>query len=210
MKLVQMKALLLGTVVGDHWNSLGEITNNSIVHVDPNNKLEEGRYTDPIVTQDVAKKLEDAGFAKRVKDVRFEKGIVYMDGAPGNADEAAERLAQFREADTDHQQPAALDSRETVNFPDRAAVSGGAGGGEDTLLNDVDAAPVPRAPNFSGRPAPTSNPGDAERRAAAATKATPKPTAKKAPARKAAAKAAPKPAPTPAPAPAPAPDTGGN
>ena len=56
--LVSMIALAQGTVVG----SIG------IVHVDPDNHTEDGRYTHPVVPEDVAVQLEQARMAKRAED----------------------------------------------------------------------------------------------------------------------------------------------
>ena len=72
--LISMIALAQGTVVG----SVG------IVHVDPDNHSENGRYSHPVVPEDVALKLEEAGFAKRDEN----SVAAQPDGSGGYAGEA--------------------------------------------------------------------------------------------------------------------------
>lgn len=143
--LVQMKALLLGTVVGDQVNSVGDVNSNCIVHVDPDNKRENGRYSDPLVTEDVARKLEAAEFAERVGEVDFVPGVPLSSGV--SADAAAERVKAVSEIDADVAgSVSGLDTHNSVNFVDGDKMRGGVQATdpvEDVEGDDADAAPAP-------------------------------------------------------------------
>jgi hypothetical protein len=192
-RLVLMNALLVGTVVGPQVNSAGEPVGDQIIHVDPNNDAENGRYSRPVVTEEVAQLLEKNGFAERAKgradsrvaprDVRSELEAEIDAGLE-------DRLAEVIDADNEHLQPSALSSRQLVNFQNGDQIRGGAGPapGTPTFDDDGDDAPAAPAARISPKLAGAT---------AAKAPAAPKPKAapKRAPARSAAA--APKPAETP-------------
>lgn len=148
MKLIQMKAVNVGTVVADAVSPIGEVNTGCIVHVDPASVLENGRYSDPLVTEDAAKKLEAGQFAVRVGEVEFTPGVPLSAlGAitPINADVAAEQVAEFAEFDADGPGfgVSGLDTRDSVAHPDGARIRGGVEGlpGEGIEAGDEDAAP---------------------------------------------------------------------
>jgi hypothetical protein len=134
-KRVLMKAKAVGTVVDAQSN---------IIHVDPDNKNEKGRYTDPIVDEVAAKKLEDAGFAERVKgtDEEIAKMIVLREAGFGvDAENEAKRVEENAGADEEiGTQTAALSTRDSVNFPPDQGVRDGVDGSADQ--NDDDAPPA--------------------------------------------------------------------
>jgi hypothetical protein len=138
--LVLMKALAVGTVVDAQSN---------IIHVDPENKLEKGRYSDPIVDEAAAKKLEEGQLAERVKgsDDELAKKIVLRQAGfePLTADTEAGRVEENAGAeDSTDLVNTALSTRDSVNFPLAQGVRDGVTGLADE--NDADAPPAaPRA-----------------------------------------------------------------
>lgn len=145
MDLVKMKAKVLGTVVGDVVNAQGEVNSGCIVHVDPDNHLEEGRYSDPLVTEDVAKKLENAGFAERVGTAKLEKGFL-ISGTDASA--AADRVKQAAgiDADAPGYGVSGLDTSQSIAFPAGDASRTGAGPVADDADLDEEGEDAPPAP----------------------------------------------------------------
>jgi len=149
MKFFKMKAILLGTVVGDGFDKEGRVITDMIIHVDPDNKGENGRYTNPIVTEDVAKKLELNKLAERVGEATQKDVVLMARGLDADAsalisfDTEADRHAANADADDSVPQPTALSTRDTTNFSNREQVSGDVAGTAD--LDDGDAAPAPAA-----------------------------------------------------------------
>ena len=147
-KLILMKAKMLGTVVD---------AGSNIIHVDPDNKGEKGRYTDPIVDEQAAKALEMGGFAERVKgsDEELAKKIALRQA--GIADDAtlvdagteAARVEENADAENSTDLLATnLSTRDSVNFPPAQNVRGDIVGTADESDEDAPPAPTrtPRAP----------------------------------------------------------------
>lgn len=149
MKFYKVNVIALGTVVGAGFNKLGEVITDMIVHVDPDNTKEDGRYKHPIVTEDVKKKLEQNGFIDKAQEVdedavkRWALGL--DDGASAliTRDTEAERHEEFMEADESVKAPTALSTRDTTNFPNRDVVAGDIAG--TAPADTSDAAPAPTA-----------------------------------------------------------------
>jgi hypothetical protein len=134
--LVLMKALAVGTVVDAQSN---------IIHVDPDNKLEKGRYTDPIVDEVAAKKLVEGNLAERVKgtDEELAKKIALRQAGfeELSADTEAARVEDNAEAEgSTDLVTTALSTRDSVNFPPAQGVRDGVTGAADE--NDADAPPA--------------------------------------------------------------------
>lgn len=154
MDLFKMKAVAVGTVVGDGVDLKGNLMSGVIHHVDPDNDGENGRYSNPIVTADVRKKLEMGGFAKAVGRATM-KDFHYPD--PIDASVEAERVEEFAEQDAEERMPAALDTRNSVNFPHGDIVRGGviglASGSSDAGAESA-VVPEQKAPAKPGRGRP--------------------------------------------------------
>lgn len=161
MKFFKMKAILLGTVVGSGFDKEGRVITDMIIHVDPDNKAENGRYSDPIVTEDVRNKLvfnklaEDAGEATRLDVIAQARGLDQEAGSQITADVMAKRFEEHVDADDSVPQPTGLSTRETTNFPNRDQVSGDIAGLND--VDEADAAPAPAASSATKRKAASAD-----------------------------------------------------
>lgn len=157
MKFYKVNVILLGTVVGTGFNKMGETITDMIVHVDPDNKNENGRYKHPIVTEDVMKKLKAGHFIDDSQEVDLDDvkrwALGLDDGASAliTRDTEAERHEEFMDADDSVKAPTGLSTRDTTNFPNRDLVAGDIAG--TAPVDTSDAAPAPGAP---AKPAKTN------------------------------------------------------
>lgn len=144
----RMNILKAGTVVGTGFDKEGRTISDTIVHVDPNNTAEKGRYSNPIVTEDVKRKLEMNKFAEVAEEVDEADVILWMRGLDKGlaslitADTEAKRFKGVQKAEGTIDPTTNLSTRETVNFPNRDQVSGG-DAGLVQHSDDDDAAPAP-------------------------------------------------------------------
>jgi hypothetical protein len=161
MKFYKVNVILLGTVVGSGFNKMGEVITDMIVHVDPDNTKENGRYKHPIVTEDVMKKLKANGFIDKSEEVDLDDvkrwALGLDDGASAliTRDTEAERHAENMEADESVPGPTALSTRDTTNFPDRDLVAGDIAGKAPVDTSDAAPAPTTRTPAKPAKAATT-------------------------------------------------------